>query len=119
MIRGYVNTDDEAVIEVEIIGSGPIEAVIDTGFSGFLVLPRTHPYSSALPVVASETYDVAGGQHVTFDVALGQIHWMGQVLLVEILLSPATEVLVGTQVLRGQRLEIDYAKRTVVVDFSL
>ncbi|HXF05435.1 MAG TPA: hypothetical protein VNM72_08470 [Blastocatellia bacterium] len=118
MIRGYVNADDEAVIEVEIIGSGLIEAVIDTGFSGFLVLPRTHPYSSTLPVVASETYDVAGGQRVTFDVALGKIHWMGQAMLVEILLSPGAEVLIGTQVFRGQRLEIDYDKRTVMVDFS-
>jgi len=118
MIRGYVNTDDEAVVEVEIIGAGPIEAVIDTGFSGFLVLPQTHPYSSVLPVVASETYDVAGGQQVTFDVALGQIRWMGQAMLVEMLLSPATEVLVGTQVFRGHRLEIDYTKRTVVIDLS-
>lgn len=118
MIRGYVNANDEAVIEVEIIGSGPIEAVIDTGFSGFLVLPRTHPYCSALPVIASETYDVAGGQRVTFDVALGQIHWMGQAMLVEILLSRGAEVLVGTQVFRGQRLEIDYTTRAVVVDFS-
>lgn len=55
MIRRYVNRDDEAAVEVEIIGSGPIEAVID---SGFLILPQTHTSGLALLLVASEAYDL-------------------------------------------------------------
>ena len=102
-------------MEVEILGAGRIEAVVDTRFSGFLVLPHAHSYSATLPVVATEAYDMAGGQRATFDVALGHVHWMGQTRLVEILLSPAHEVLLGTQMFRGQRLEIDYTKRSVTI----
>jgi predicted aspartyl protease len=43
MIKGIVNTDYEAVIRLRVQGPGgherELDAVIDTGFNGFLTLP--------------------------------------------------------------------------------
>lgn len=55
-------------------------------------------------------------QQVTFDGVLEQAHWMRQAMPLEILLSPTTEGLEGTQVFRGQRREIDHTKRTVGIE---
>lgn len=51
MITGKVTTDREATIEIEVSGTDPspqqIEAVIDTGFNGYLTLPSRlidHPH---------------------------------------------------------------------------
>ena len=43
MMTGRVTTDREVVIELEVVGSdrakGKVEAVMDTGFNGYLILP--------------------------------------------------------------------------------
>ena len=42
MIIGKIRADQEAVIELEVVGLAQrvkIEAVIDTGFTGYLMLP--------------------------------------------------------------------------------
>lgn len=43
MLTGYVTSDKEAVIPIEVLGADgrivQVEAGIDTGYSGFLTLP--------------------------------------------------------------------------------
>ena len=44
MITGKITANREAIIELEVIGSNQkrekVEAVIDTGFNGYLTLPN-------------------------------------------------------------------------------
>ena len=48
-------------------------------------------------------------------VALGEIEWLGEQRTVEVILSESDDVLIGTEMLAGARLLIDYANRTVLI----
>jgi clan AA aspartic protease len=71
MITGVVNAEGEATIRLTVLGpSGQqaVEAVIDTGFSGFLTLPFTIVASLGLPWLRREHGLLADGAVYLFDV---------------------------------------------------
>ena len=59
MIQGTVTLDCEAVIPVSILGKTGgverIEALVDTGFNGFVALPRTLISRLKLPCIGLQT----------------------------------------------------------------
>jgi predicted aspartyl protease len=66
---GRVNEAPEPVVAVRLVG-GPagemeVECVVDTGFTGALVLPRAVVEQLGLPVITHEEFRMVGG-------ALGQ-----------------------------------------------
>ncbi|MGH3089491.1 MAG: hypothetical protein ACRDSJ_19545 [Rubrobacteraceae bacterium] len=66
MITGHVTLDGrEAIIPLDIIGRDGqihrIEAVLDTGFTGYLTLPTDVAGSPGLPRRGSETFVLADG----------------------------------------------------------
>ena len=55
-------------------------------------------------------------QHTTeVEVAAGEVNWLGNKLLVKILVSENDESLIGTQMLIDSKLEIDYKNMTVKI----
>ena len=55
-------------------------------------------------------------QHATeVEVAAGEVNWLGNKLLVKILVSENDESLIGTQMLIDSKLEIDYKNMTVKI----
>lgn len=82
MIEGVVNADHEAVITLSL--SHPtgrtleVEAVIDTGYNGFLTLPAELVADMALPFVGPSRATLANGAVETFDVYEATILWDGQ-----------------------------------------
>jgi predicted aspartyl protease len=52
---------------------------------------------------------------MTADVALGDIEWLGQRRTVEIILSKGEDALIGTEMLGGAMLVIDYDNRSVSI----
>lgn len=70
MIEGVVNATREPVITLAVQGpSGrarEIEAVIDTGFTGFLTLPPGLISELGLPFVAGNRATLADGSEVVF-----------------------------------------------------
>ena len=73
MITGTVTADREAVVPVEIEGPtgqrATVDAAIDTGFNGFLVLPPTLVERLSLPVVGGEPVTLADGSETTLAIA--------------------------------------------------
>ena len=109
MILGTVNDSYEAVIYLTVQGpSGQvreIEAVIDTGFTGFLSLPSALATELGLPFLTSESALLADGSLVRFSVHDATTFWDGQLRRVYAHLSDTTP-LIGMRMLDNYDLSI-------------
>ena len=110
MIEGVVNADYEPVITLTVQGpSGRtqnIDAVIDTGFNGFLTLPTTLVAELGLPYVSIGRATLADGSEISYDVHDVTVLWDGQPRDIETAAADATP-LVGMRMLDHHNLSID------------
>ena len=110
MIQGYVNANREAVVRFPVRGpSGQeqeIEAVIDTGFNGFLTLPPAMVAALGLPLIGRGRAILANGSEELFSVYEATVVWDGQERVVEADAAD-TDALVGMSMLYGYRLKVD------------
>lgn len=90
-----------------------INAVIDTGFNGFLTLPSKIISSLVLPWNAFETVTLGDGSETLFDLYVANIVWNGKFRDIYVAQSE-TEPLVGTALLHGYSLHIDFTSGGVV-----
>lgn len=98
----------EAVISIEVLGSGDrrqrLEAVIDTGFTGYLTLPAETVVSLGLPQRGFERYLVADGSERIGPIYRAVVLWHGRDLTISV---GEGEPLVGMSLLSGSRLTVD------------
>ena len=82
MIQGVVNDAYEAVVPLSLQGPGgqskDIEAVLDTGYSGFLTVPAALATELGLPFAYIGRALLANDDEVTFDVHDVTVLWDGQ-----------------------------------------
>ena len=87
MIEGTVNGYLEAVVRLTLRGPAgqerDIDAVIDTGFSGFLTLPPTIVEELGLPFLSLGDAILANGEEETFSVHGVTVVWDGVTRSVE------------------------------------
>jgi clan AA aspartic protease len=110
MIYGVVNLRREATLPL-VVGSSTeqrqvIDAVIDTGFDGFLSLPSEIIGRLGLPWRTSNTATLGDGSEILFDFYIGTVIWDGQYREIDIAASE-TEPLLGMAMLYGYRLQVD------------
>ncbi len=109
MILGAVNDAYEAVISLTVQGpsgqSREVEAVIDTGFTGFLSLPSALATELGLPFLTYESAFLADGSLVRFSVHDATALWDGRPRRVYAHLSDATP-LIGMRMLDDHDLSI-------------
>lgn len=121
MMQGYVNTGYEAVISLVIKHDSrlkSINAVIDTGFTGFLSLPQSIIDELELSWSYSDFATLGDGSQTLFDVHDATIIWDGQFREIEIN-SADTDPLLGMKMLRGFRLQVDTIQGGLVTIESL
>jgi clan AA aspartic protease len=110
MMQGLVNLRREATLLVVVGNSNrqlqAIEAVIDTGFNGFLSLPSTIITTLNLPWSGSDSVTLGDGSETFFDLYTAVVIWDGQYCEIDIAESE-TEPLLGTALLYGYRLQVD------------
>ena len=109
MMTGKVTGNLDAVIEMEVVGSDQrekIEAVIDTGFYGFLVLPSDLISRLTLQRIGNQPAFLGDGNEVDFDIYLATVLWDGEKREVTALESDAGP-LVGMSLLYGSRVILD------------
>ncbi len=86
-MEGVVNAHLEAIITVSLLGSTgqtkEVDAVVDTGFNGFLTLPPMLVADLGLPVVGDGEAVLADGSEAVFDVYSVTVLWDGQPRAVE------------------------------------
>ena len=109
MITGVVTADREAVILVTLEPGDsrrqPVDAVIDTGFTGHLTLPLALVRTLGLPLDGHAHVVLGDGSTIFTDVYLGTILWNGQPRTVEID-AAETDPLVGMALLYGSELRV-------------
>lgn len=109
MMQGRVNQRCEAVISVAVRGGGKIksvDAVIDTGFNGFLSLPIVVIAELSLPWNYRDRATLGDGSATLFDIYNAEVIWNGQYREIEIN-AAETEPLLGMRMLKGYRLQVD------------
>lgn len=108
-MTGAVNDSDEAVIPLEVVSSTgereTLAAIVDTGFTGFLALPRVVVDLLALPPLGSTPATLADGNTTILDVHEALVIWHGLPRPVECLVAEGAP-LVGMTLLRGSNLRI-------------
>ena len=118
MIEGVVNSAYEAVVTLTLRGPAgqtrEIDAVVDTGFNGFLTLPPALVAELGLPFTSIGQATLADGSEVAFDVYGVTVLWDGAARLVE-----ADEVdaspLLGMAILAPHSLYVEVADGGSVV----
>lgn len=109
MIRGRVSADRDVTIPLEIASLNrqwrQTEAVIDTGFNGFLTLPPALVHTLRLPLVGNRRATLGDGSVVVLDVYLATVLWHDQEREV-LVLQADSDPLVGMSLLYGNRVTL-------------
>jgi clan AA aspartic protease len=109
MISGYVNSELEPIIVLTIKGpSGKelsVEAVVDTGYSGYLTLAPDQVRLLSLPFEREGTAELADGSWCMFDMYAAEILWDEQAKHIPIDEQDAIP-LVGMGLLYGHELRL-------------
>ncbi len=109
-MQGIVDQNCEATIRL-VVGNldsqrQMIDAVIDTGFTGFLTLPSSVLADLNLRAYRREEGILGNGSTCIFDVYRGLVIWDGELRRIDINESD-TEPLVGMGLLYGYRMQLD------------
>ena len=109
MITCHINSKLEAIIAITIVAKdGKIrefEALVDTGYTGFLTLPLAILAELNLEIFASGRLTMADGHAVDVDLYQATILWDGQPRTIEVD-ALESEVLVGMSLLEGYDLHV-------------
>lgn len=112
MITGTVNADYEAVIRLRVQGptghEHEIDAIIDTGFNGFLILPPHLVRALELTRLSRGRALLANGSEELFDIHDATVLWAGEERHLEVD-SVDSVPLVGMSLLAGHDLHIQVA----------
>lgn len=112
---GDINAGREARVPVRLAVGESVQCLLDTGFDGALLLPRALGERLQIQVVGRLVLQVAGGSHVGADVGLAQVEWLGESRFVEVIFGGGADTLIGTEMLAGTRLVLDYVAGTVAI----
>ena len=110
MIIGKIRTDQEAVIELEIVGLNHrelVEVVIDTGFTGFLMLPADLIKRLGLQLIGNRRAILGDGSRVSFDLYLAKVVWHDKIRAIPALEAKHDGVLLGMSMLSGSRAVLE------------
>jgi clan AA aspartic protease len=107
MITGRVTALREATVDLTVTGPTQrrqvIEAVLDTGFNGFLTLPNHVVRALGLPFVGNRRATLGDGSVVALDLYLATVFWHEQEREVLVLQADGG-ALVGMALLYGNRV---------------
>jgi clan AA aspartic protease len=119
---GQVNQNREAILKLVIIGDKnckiAVDAVIDTGFNGDLILPPEAISELGLKLQGYQKAVLGDGTISQFQVYAATVIWDGSRRLVEV--NAATSgVLIGMGLLEGYKLEVNTIPNGIVTITSL
>ena len=109
MILGLVNSDREAIIQIVVLNdrkqTASIKGVVDTGYTGDLMLPLAIVEQLGLAIKGIQRGVLGDGSSRAFEVYSGLVIWDGNIRKVEIN-AAETGVLIGMGLLENHKLEV-------------
>jgi predicted aspartyl protease len=103
-MRGSFNDADQPIIEIEVQGvngiSKKMEAMVDSGFNGFLQIPAIEAFSLGLVLIGMDDTAVASGESVLHLVCIGNVCVDNVCVTTDIIVLPTEVILIGTKLLK-------------------
>jgi len=110
MMLGSVNANREAIFQVAIVGDNKrlksIKAVIDTGFTGDLTVPKAVIEELGFGLRGIQEVVLGDGSTQFFEMYVGSVIWDGQMKRVEVN-AAETDALIGMGLLEDYTLEME------------
>ena len=120
-MNGHVDNNGRALVDVSVrpsdVAAGrEIEAWIDTGFNGDLVLPQQQIDDLALPHSGTVKAILADGSEVALKTYACLIDWFGEERHLEVVANKGECPLLGVGLLVGHDLHISYRSGDITID---
>ena len=121
-MQGFVNPNCEATVPLVVSNENRqtqlIDAVIDTGYTGFLSLPRKVIVLLNLPWTGIDRGTLGDGSEATFEVYTAKVIWDGEYRNVPVN-EAETDPLIGMSLLYGYDLQIQAVEGGRIIIKSL
>jgi clan AA aspartic protease len=119
-VNGFVDEKLRALISVPVAATNEgdrteLAVWIDTAFNGGLVIPHKRIESLGLVKESSAEAILADGNTVELETYACFIDWFGATYESQIVANAGEYPLLGTMLLAGRKVEIDYEAMTVAV----
>ena len=118
MLEGQVNRHEEPVVSIQLIlrnRPASFRAIIDTGFNGYLCVPKRLLVRSKWLAIGTEKFEIATGALVEQEIYLGEAIFDGQRGPVYSVSTQAQDILIGTKLLRDKTLVVNFRIKQVTV----
>ena len=117
MIQGRINNQREPRLSLEVHGiDGPVDVILDTGFSGALCLSKRHIECLGMTPKGVEWYELGNGSLVAQPVYLVRIRWFGSEREVEAIMTGAEDSMIGSELMIGCLVTLDYASGELAIE---
>ena len=120
MIQGTFGDEDELFFEIELITDNglelPVDALLDTGFSGWLAMNDQDLDGLDWTYVKQEKMRTAKGEF-NFDLYAGKVRLEGQEFDIPVHVGAGVpEFLIGRQLLKNRRLVVDISAGVLILE---
>jgi clan AA aspartic protease len=121
VVNGYVDDQLRALLRLPVSASlegkrMDILVWIDTAFNGGLVIPQKQIVELGLVPRSTAEAILADGHFVEMDTFACFLEWFGHSYETQIIASNGKLPLLGTILLEGRHLDIDYNAKTVILE---
>lgn len=120
-MNGWVDSGGRALVFITVkptAQSSPkqLEAWIETGFTGELVLPQTTIVTLGLSQSGTVRAELGDGSAVVMDTYTCLIDWFGQEKQIEVVTNNGRYPLIGVGLLHDHKVTVDYPSQTLRVE---
>jgi predicted aspartyl protease len=120
MMEGIFGDNDELFFEISLIADNglelPVDALLDTGFSGCLAMDIQDLEGLNCTYVDKETMQTAKGEF-DFDIYAGKVRLEGQEFDIPVHVGAGVpEILIGRQWLKNRRLVVDISADVLTLE---
>jgi clan AA aspartic protease len=93
-----------------------VDAWVDTGFNGDLVLPQARVVALGLPLGPAVRATLADASEVLLDTYTCLLEWFGELKEIEVIINPGQFPLLGVGLMQEHELHINCRTRTMSLD---